>query len=250
MQSYNLNNKVAIVTGASHGIGSVIAKELAKHGVKIILNGRNFKSLNEVKKEIISFNGVAEVMECDVSCLDSFSKVVNDAITNFGHIDILINNAGITKDNIIIKMKEDEWDDVLNINLKGCYNGIKSVSKTMVKNKYGRIINITSIVGQIGNQGQANYAASKAGIIGLTKSTAKELGSRNITVNAIAPGYISTKMTQNLKDEIKNEMKLSIPLRKFGSPNDIANLVCFLVSDNASYITGQTINVDGGMVMI
>ena len=250
MQSYNLNNKVAIVTGASHGIGSVIAKELAKHGVKIILNGRNFKSLNEVKEEIISFNGVAEVMEGDVSCIDSFSKIANDTVKIFGHIDILINNAGITKDNIIIKMKESEWDDVLNINLKGCYNGIKSVSKNMVKNKYGRIINITSIIGQIGNQGQANYAASKAGIIGLTKSTAKELGSRNITVNAIAPGYISTKMTQNLKDEIKNEMKSSIPLRKFGSPYDIANLVCFLVSDNASYITGQTINVDGGMVMI
>ena len=250
MQSYNLNNKIAIVTGASKGIGSAIAKSLAKNGVKVALNARNSEALTKLKNEITSANGTAEIMVGDVSCVDSFSKTVNDTIKKFGNIDILVNNAGITKDNIIMRMKESEWDEVLNINLKGCFNGIKSVSRPMIKNRYGKIINITSIIGQIGNQGQGNYAASKAGIIGLTKSTAKELGSRNITVNAIAPGYIATNMTQNLNDEIKNKMKSTIPLGRFGLPSDIANLVCFLVSDDASYITGQTINVDGGMVMI
>ena len=250
MQSYSLNNKIAIVTGASRGIGSAIAKTLAKNGVKVALNARNSEALKKLKNEIISANGIAEIMVGDVSCIDSFTKVVNDTIKKFGNIDILVNNAGITKDNIIMRMKESEWDDVLNINLKGCFNGIKSVAKPMIKNRYGKIINITSIIGQIGNSGQGNYAASKAGIIGLTKSTAKELGSRNITVNAIAPGYITTNMTQDLNDEIKNKMKSTIPLRRFGLPSDIANLVCFLVSDDASYITGQTINVDGGMVMI
>lgn len=250
MQSYNLNNKIAIVTGASKGIGSAIAKLLAKNGVKVALNARNPEPLQKLKNEITSANGIAEIMVGDVSCIDSFTKIANDTIKIFGNIDILVNNAGITKDNIIMRMKDSEWDDVLNINLKGCFNGIKSVSKPMIKNKYGKIINITSIIGQIGNQGQGNYAASKSGIIGLTKSTAKELGSRNITVNAIAPGYIATNMTQNLNDEIKNKMKSFIPLGRFGLPNDIANLVCFLASDDASYITGQTINVDGGMVMI
>ena len=250
MQSYSLNNKIAIVTGASRGIGSAIAKSLAKNGVKVALNARNSEALKKLKNEIISANGIAEIMVGDVSCIDSFTKVVNNTIKKFGNIDILVNNAGITKDNIIMRMKESEWDDVLNINLKGCFNGIKSVAKPMIKNRYGKIINITSIIGQIGNSGQGNYAASKAGIIGLTKSTAKELGSRNITVNAIAPGYITTNMTQDLNDEIKNKMKSTIPLGRFGLPSDIANLVCFLVSDDASYITGQTINIDGGMVMI
>ena len=250
MQSYSLNNKIAIVTGASRGIGSAIAKSLAKNGVKVALNARNSEALKKLKNEITSANGIAEIMVGDVSCIDSFTKVVNDTIKKFGNIDILVNNAGITKDNIIMRMKESEWDDVLNINLKGCFNGIKSVAKPMIKNRYGKIINITSIIGQIGNSGQGNYAASKAGIVGLTKSTAKELGSRNITVNAIAPGYIATNMTQDLNDEIKNKMKSTIPLGRFGLPSDIANLVCFLVSDDASYITGQTINVDGGMVMI
>ena len=250
MQSYSLNNKIAIVTGASRGIGSAIAKSLAKNGVKVALNARNSEALKKLKNEIASANGIAEIMVGDVSCIDSFTKIVNDTIKKFGNIDILVNNAGITKDNIIMRMKESEWDDVLNINLKSCFNGIKSVAKPMIKNRYGKIINITSIIGQIGNPGQGNYAASKAGIIGLTKSTAKELGSRNITVNAIAPGYIATNMTQNLNDEIKNKMKSTIPLGRFGLPSDIANLVCFLVSDDASYITGQTINVDGGMVMI
>jgi len=250
LQSYSLNNKIAIVTGASRGIGSAIAKSLAKNGVKVALNARNSEALKKLKNEITSANGIAEIMVGDVSCIDSFTKVVNDTIKKFGNIDILVNNAGITKDNIIMRMKESEWDDVLNINLKGCFNGIKSVAKPMIKNRYGKIINITSIIGQIGNSGQGNYAASKAGIVGLTKSTAKELGSRNITVNAIAPGYIATNMTQDLNDEIKNKMKSTIPLGRFGLPSDIANLVCFLVSDDASYITGQTINVDGGMVMI
>jgi 3-oxoacyl-[acyl-carrier protein] reductase len=247
---YKLNKKIAIVTGASRGIGAAIAIMLAKNGVKLVLNSRNTESLEGIKNTIVSDGGIAEIMCGDVSNIDSFSEIVNKTIKIFGKIDILVNNAGITKDNIIMRMKESDWDNVLNVNLKGCFNGIKSVSKPMIKNRSGRIINITSIIGQIGNSGQGNYAASKAGIIGLTKSTAKELGLRNITVNAIAPGYIATKMTQNLNDEIKNKMQSSIPLGKFGLPDDIASLVCFLASDDASYITGQTINVDGGMVMI
>ena len=250
MSSYNLKDKVAIVTGASRGIGSAIAKKLAENGAKVALNARTNDALLNIQNIIQSKNGKAEIMIGDVSSLNSFMGIVKNTIEKWGQIDILINNAGITKDNIIMRMNDSDWDDVLNINLKGCFNGIKSVSKPMMKNKYGRIINITSIIGQIGNSGQSNYAASKAGIIGLTRSMAKELGSRNITVNAIAPGYIATNMTEKLNDEIKNKMKSSVPLAKFGDPEDVANAVCFLVSDDASYISGQTLNIDGGMVMI
>ena len=193
---------------------------------------------------------MAESMVGDVSNLNSISEVATNTIDKWGRIDILVNNAGIARDNIIMRMKEDDWDSVMNINLKGCFNGIKSVARPMIKNKTGRIINITSVIGQIGNAGQSNYAASKAGIMGLTKSMAKELGSRNITVNAVAPGYITTDMTNELNDEVKEKMKSSIPLGRLGTPDDVANLVCFLASDEAGYITGQTFNVDGGMVMI
>ena len=246
----NLNDKVAIVTGASRGIGEAIAKQLSSCGAKIILIARNSDQLVAVKETIISNGGIAESIAGDVSNLNSISEIVTNTIDKWGRIDILVNNAGIARDNIIMRMKEDEWDSVMNINLKGCFNGIKSVARPMIKNKAGRIINITSVVGQIGNAGQSNYAASKAGIMGLTKSMAKELGSRNITVNAVAPGYITTDMTNELNDEVKEQLKSSIPLGRLGTPDDVANLVCFLASDEAGYITGQTFNVDGGMVMI
>ena len=246
----NLTDKVAIVTGASRGIGEAIAKQLSSCGAKIILIARNSDQLVTVKETIISNGGIAESMAGDVSNLNSISEVVTNTIDKWGRIDILVNNAGIARDNIIMRMKEDDWDSVMNINLKGCFNGIKSVARPMIKNKAGRIINITSVIGQIGNAGQSNYAASKAGIMGLTKSMAKELGSRNITVNAVAPGYITTDMTNKLNDEVKEQMKSSIPLGRLGTPDDVANLVCFLASDEAGYITGQTFNVDGGIVMI
>ena len=246
----NLTDKVAIVTGASRGIGEAIAKQLSSCGAKIILIARNSDQLVAVKETIISNGGIAESMVGDVSNLNSISEIVTNTIDKWGRIDILVNNAGIARDNIIMRMKEDDWDSVMNINLKGCFNGIKSVARPMIKNKAGRIINITSVIGQIGNAGQSNYAASKAGIMGLTKSMAKELGSRNITVNAVAPGYITTDMTNELNDEVKEQMKSSIPLGRLGTPDDVANLVCFLASDEAGYITGQTFNVDGGMVMI
>ena len=246
----NLTDKVAIVTGASRGIGEAIAKQLSSCGAKIILIARNSDQLVTVKESIILNGGIAESMAGDVSNLNSISEIVTNTIDKWGRIDILVNNAGIARDNIIMRMKEDDWDSVMNINLKGCFNGIKSVARPMIKNKAGRIINITSVIGQIGNAGQSNYAASKAGIIGLTKSMAKELGSRNITVNAVAPGYITTDMTNELNDEVKEQLKSSIPLGRLGTPNDVANLVCFLASDEAGYITGQTFNVDGGMVMI
>ena len=246
----NLTDKVAIVTGASRGIGEAIAKQLSSCGAKIILIARNSDQLVAVKETIISNGGIAESIAGDVSNLNSISEIVTNTIDKWGRIDILVNNAGIARDNIIMRMKEDDWDIVMNINLKGCFNGIKSVARPMIKNKAGRIINITSVIGQIGNAGQSNYAASKAGIMGLTKSMAKELGSRNITVNAVAPGYITTDMTNELNNEVKEQMKSSIPLGRLGTPDDVANLVCFLASDEAGYITGQTFNVDGGMVMI
>ena len=246
----NLTDKVAIVTGASRGIGEAIAKQLSSCGAKIILIARNSDQLVTVKETIISNGGIAESIAGDVSNLNSISEIVTNTIDKWGRIDILVNNAGIARDNIIMRMKEDDWDSVMNINLKGCFNGIKSVARPMIKNKAGRIINITSVIGQIGNAGQSNYAASKAGIMGLTKSMAKELGSRNITVNAVAPGYITTDMTNELNDEVKEQLKSSIPLGRLGTPDDVANLVCFLASDEAGYITGQTFNVDGGMVMI
>ena len=246
----NLTDRVAIVTGASRGIGEAIAKQLSSCGAKIILIARNSDQLVAVKETIISNGGIAESIAGDVSNLNSISEIVTNTIDKWGRIDILVNNAGIARDNIIMRMKEDDWDSVMNINLKGCFNGIKSVVRPMIKNKAGRIINITSVIGQIGNAGQSNYAASKAGIMGLTKSMAKELGSRNITVNAVAPGYITTDMTNELNDEVKEQLKSSIPLGRLGTPDDVANLVCFLASDEAGYITGQTFNVDGGMVMI
>ena len=250
MKCCDLTDKVAIITGASRGIGKAIATQLSICGANIILTARNEKGLNALKNSINAQGRLAEAIVSDVSNMSSLTKLTDNTINKFGRIDILVNNAGITHDNIIMRMKEEDWDSVLNINLKGCFNGIKAVTRPMIKNNGGRIINITSVIGQIGNAGQCNYAASKAGIIGLTKSMAKELGTRNITVNAVAPGYISTDMTNTLNTDLKEKMKSLIPLGRFGTPNDVASLVCFLASEEAGYITGQTFNVDGGMVMI
>ena len=250
MQCCNLSNQTAIITGASRGIGKAIAIKLASCGANIILVSRNKNDLKIIEKNIHNFGGKAHSITGDISNMDSFLDIIDQTLEKFKTIDILVNNAGITKDNIIMRMKEDEWDNVINTNLKGCFNGIKAASRYMIKNKSGKIVNITSVIGQIGNAGQGNYAAAKAGIIGLTKSSAKELGSRNITVNAIAPGYISTSMTNELKHDIKEQLKSTIPLKRLGAPEDVASLVCFLVSKEANYITGQTFNVDGGMVMI
>jgi|TARA_B110000263_G_scaffold61402_1_gene52791 3-oxoacyl-[acyl-carrier protein] reductase len=246
---FNLSNKIAIVTGASRGIGSAIAHNLSKAGAKVVLISRSIDALKSVESEIKSNGGEAISITADVSNLESFTNAISQVVETWGTVDILINNAGITKDNIILRLKEEDWDAVIDINLKGCFNGIKAVARPMLKARSGRIINITSVIGLIGNSGQSNYAASKAGILGLTKSIAKELGPRNITVNAIAPGYIQTEMTDNLDQTSKDNLMKSIPLQRLGKPEEIASLVCFLASEEAAYITGQTLNVDGGMVM-
>ena len=249
-QCCSLTGKTAIITGASRGIGKAIAIQLATCGAKISLVARNQHDLDAVQKIINHSGGESQSLIGDVSNFESFSWIVTQTLEKWQKVDILVNNAGINRDNIIMRMKENEWDSVMDINLKGCFNGIKAVTRPMMKNKEGRIINITSIIGQIGNAGQSNYAASKAGIMGLTKSMAKELGSRNITINAVAPGYILSNMTDQLDNDLKEKLKSSIPLGRLGKPEDVSNLVCFLVSDEAAYITGQTFNVDGGMVMI
>jgi 3-oxoacyl-[acyl-carrier protein] reductase len=245
-----LTGKVAVVTGAGRGIGRAIALKLSKLGASVVINYRSsIKEAQELIDEIKSNGGNAEAVQGDVSSLEDAEKVVKFAVEKFGRLDILVNNAGITKDTLLLRMKEEDFDKVLEVNLKGVFNCTKHASAIMLKQKSGRIINISSVIGLIGNAGQANYAAAKAGIIGFTKSIAKELGGRGITVNAIAPGFISTDMTEVLSDKVKEKLLVSVPLRKLGSPEDVANLAGFLASDNASYITGQVINVDGGMVM-
>lgn len=245
-----LNNKCAIITGATRGIGKAIALELANLGADLVIGYRSAdKEAEELKESIENLGRKVILAKGDVSDSEYAKNLVKLCKENFGKIDILINNAGITKDNLILRMKENEFDDVINVNLKGTFNCAKEVSSVMLRQKYGKIINMASVIGLIGNAGQANYAASKAGVIALTKSMAKELGSRGITVNAVAPGFIETDMTANLSEEIKTTVKNSIALRKLGQPEDIAKLVAFLASDNSNYITGQVINVDGGMVM-
>ena len=246
---FNLKNKVAVVTGASRGIGKEIAKIYAKAGAHVSCVSRNKDTLNNVVESIVSLGGTASMNAFDVSNFDEFQNNINDIISEYGAIDILVNNAGITIDKLIMRMNEDDWNKVLDINLKGAFNGIKSVTRTMMKARFGRIINISSVVGLTGNSGQANYAASKAGLIGLSKASAKELSSRGITVNCIAPGYIETDMTADMTDENKENLYSQIPLGRIGSPKDIATAALFLASDEAGYITGQTITVDGGMVM-
>ena len=247
----NLLDKIAIVTGASRGIGKSISEHLVAKGVKIAMISRNYNDLL-IAKDSFDKNINKENIKCfeaDVTNYDSIKDIVEEIYQKWGKIDILINNAGITKDKILLRLSEEDWDQVININLKGCYITAKAVSKYMLKNKSGKIINIGSVIGQIGSSGQSNYAASKAGIEGLTRSLAVELGSRNINVNCIAPGYIETAMTEKINNDIVNKMKQNIPLAKLGAGEDIANLVCYLSSDLSSYITGQVINVDGGMTI-
>ncbi|QUG41057.1 3-oxoacyl-[acyl-carrier-protein] reductase [Psychrobacillus sp. INOP01] len=245
-----LDGKSAIVTGASRGIGKDIALYLAKEGAKVAVNYSGSKDRAEaVVEEIKATGGEAFAIQANVDQADDVQNLISATMEQFGSIDILVNNAGITRDNLLMRMKEAEWDDVLNTNLKGVFLCTKAVTRQMMKQRAGRIINITSIVGVSGNAGQANYVAAKAGVIGLTKSSAKELASRNITVNSVAPGFITTDMTDALPEDIKSQMLSQIPLAKFGNPEDIAKAVAFLASEDANYITGQTIHVNGGMYM-
>ena len=244
---FSLKNKVAIVTGASRGIGKSIAQKISEAGAHTVCVSRTKDDLHKISIELNNEGHSTSPFPCDVSNLNDFKKLVEDTVSKYEKIDILINNAGITKDNLIMRMPESEWDKVIEVNLKGVFNGIKSVSRQMMKQKYGRIINISSIVGLIGNAGQANYAASKAGVIGLGKATSKELASRNITVNTIAPGYIETEMVEGIQETAKEKLFNQIPLGRIGKPEEIASAVLYLASDEASYITGQTIAIDGGM---
>ena len=245
-----LANKTALVTGASRGIGRATAIELAKAGAKVAVNyAGNRAAAEEVVAQIQAAGGQAFMVQADVGDAVAVDAMVKSVVEQFGSIDILVNNAGITRDNLIMRMKEEDWDAVIHTNLKGIFNCTKVVTKLMMKQRYGRIVNMTSVVGVMGNAGQSNYAAAKAGVIGFTKSMAKELASRNITVNAVAPGYISTDMTADLPDQAKADLQSQIPLQRLGNPADVASAVLFLVSPGADYITGQTLHVDGGMVM-
>lgn len=244
-----LKGKVAIITGAAQGIGKEIAHTLAKEGANLAICDINKEALDRTKNEIESTGVKVLSFIVDVANGAQVEDMVNKVLDNLEKIDILVNNAGITRDSLIMRMKEADWDAVLAINLKGAFNYIKAIERPMIKQRSGKIVNIASIIGIVGNPGQANYAASKAGIIGLTKSAAKELGSRGINVNAIAPGFIKTAMTDKLSQGQKQKMLEAIPLAKFGEPKDVANLVLFLVSESSSYITGEVIKLDGGMVM-
>lgn len=245
-----LTGKCAVVTGASRGIGRAIALQLASEGAKVVVNySGSEQKAQEVVEEIKANGGEAIAVQANVADTDSVQNLMKTALDTYGSIDILVNNAGITRDNLLMRMKDDEWDDVINTNLKGVFLRTKAVTRQMMKQRAGRIINISSIVGVAGNAGQANYVAAKAGVIGLTKTTAQELASRNILVNAIAPGFITTEMTEGLPEDLKEGMLKQIPLAKLGQPEDIAKAVVFFASDSSNYITGQTLQIDGGMVM-
>lgn len=245
-----LKGKNVIVTGATRGIGKEIALTLAQNGANIAINYRNYNDeIVELINALKEFGADVLAIKCDVSKSNEVENFVSEIKNHFSSIDILVNNAGITKDGLILRMKDQDFDDVLNVNLKGTFNTIKFVSQVMFKQKHGKIVNISSVVGLIGNAGQSNYSASKAGVIGFSKSVAKELASRNININVVAPGYIDTDMTKSLPDRVKEEILKSIPMKKIGNPKEVANLVLFLSSNLSDYITGQVINVDGGMVM-
>jgi 3-oxoacyl-[acyl-carrier protein] reductase len=245
-----LEGKVALVTGASRGIGRAIAIGLAEAGAHVVVNyAGNETAAAEVAAHIHSLGRKAITIQANVGNSAEVDAMVKQTLETFGQLDILVNNAGITRDNLLMRMKDEEFDEVINTNLKGVFNCVRSVTRTMMKQRSGRIINISSVVGTLGNPGQANYVAAKAGVIGLTKSAARELASRGITVNAIAPGFITTDMTDKLSEEMRAQLLRQIPLARFGQPDDIAKTVLFLASDEASYMTGQTLHIDGGMYM-
>ncbi|WEG15654.1 3-oxoacyl-[acyl-carrier-protein] reductase [Alkalihalophilus pseudofirmus] len=245
-----LQGKVAVVTGASRGIGRAIALELAKNGANIVVNyAGSVAKAEEVVASCKELGVDALAVQAGVANSESVQAMIKESIEAFGRVDILVNNAGITRDNLLMRMKEDDWDAVIDTNLKGVFNCSKAVTRQMMKQRYGRIINVASVVGILGNAGQANYVAAKAGVIGLTKTMARELANRNILVNAVAPGFITTDMTDELTEDMKAVMLGQIPLGALGKPEHIASVVRFLASDDAAYITGQTLNVDGGMVM-
>lgn len=245
----HLTDKVAIVTGSGRGIGAAIAKMLASNGAKIALVDVNEDDLNARKSEIESFGSEAKAVPCDVTDFESVQSTVKSVTDEWGKIDILVNNAGITRDNLMLRLSPDDWDAVLNVNLKGAFLFTKAVVRPMMKQKYGKIVNISSVVGLTGNAAQANYASSKAGLIGLTKSTAKELAIKGIRCNAVAPGFIETEMTKKLPDKAVQNFLNSTPLKYIGKPEDVANLVMFLCSPESDYITGEVIRIDGGMAM-
>jgi 3-oxoacyl-[acyl-carrier protein] reductase len=247
MDTMQFEGKVSLVTGASQGIGETIALNLAGAGATVILVDVLKDKLEAVGAKIREMKGQADIHLADVTRSDQVAAVVESALKARGRIDCLVNNAGIARDNLLLRMKEDEWDAVLAVNLKGVFNFTKSVLRSMVQNRQGRIVNVASVVGLMGNAGQSNYAASKAGVIGFTKSVAREVAARGITVNCVAPGYIDTAMTQKLSDEVKKAFMDLIPMKRFGSPEDVAQAVMFLLSDQAAYITGQVIGINGGM---
>lgn len=245
-----LSGKCAIITGASRGIGKAIALKLASLGANIVLNYRSSeKEAIEVENKIKEMGVEALSIKGDISKLEEVENLVMKAKEKFGTIDIMVNNAGITKDTLLLRMKEEDFDSVIDINLKGVFNCMKAITPIMIRQKHGKIINLSSVVGISGNAGQVNYAASKAGVIGMTKSLAKEVGSRGINVNAVAPGFIETDMTNELGEKFKEEAKKNIPLKRFGEPEDVAEVVAFLASESSNYVTGQVIHVDGGMLM-
>ncbi len=242
--------KSALVTGASRGIGRSIALQLAEEGYNVAVNYAGSKEKAEAVVEEIKAKGVDSfAIQANVADADEVKAMIKEVVSQFGSLDVLVNNAGITRDNLLMRMKEQEWDDVIDTNLKGVFNCIQKATPQMLRQRSGAIINLSSVVGAVGNPGQANYVATKAGVIGLTKSAARELASRGITVNAVAPGFIVSDMTDALSDELKEQMLPQIPLARFGQDTDIANTVAFLASDKAKYITGQTIHVNGGMYM-
>jgi len=245
-----LEGKVALITGGAKGIGKKITETFAEYGASVVINYSGSEAAAvQLADEINAKSSKAVIYKCNVADFEAVKEMMEFVITEFGRLDILVNNAGVTKDNLMLRMSEEEFDKVIDVNLKGCFNCMKHVTRTMLKQKYGKIINISSVVGVHGNAGQVNYSASKAGIIGMTKSMAKELGAKGICVNAIAPGFIETEMTDVLSDDVKKSIKSGIPMGKMGSVDDIAQTAAFLASDAAAYITGQVIGVDGGMGM-
>lgn len=244
-----VKDRIAVVTGASRGIGRSIALALAAGGAKIVAADISLEGCQALVSELAGLGTEALAVQCNVAASDDAERLIDAAVEKFGRVDILVNNAGITRDGLLMRMKDEEWDAVLTVNLKGAFICTRAASKVMSKQRYGRIINIASIVGQMGNAGQANYCASKAGLIGLTKSNARELARRTITVNAVAPGFIATDMTEALPEKVRQELAAQIPMERLGSADDIANAVLFLASDNSAYITGQVLAVNGGMYM-